>query len=142
MSEHNKAERRPTRSEYKAVWSALSDTHDRAKMHVIGTTEETALVGTGTETMKILQEMAGIKPDDTVLEIVCGVGRVGKHLAPLCQRWIGCDVSANMLAFAAGRLLGLSNVELKEVSGYNLQGIADESIDLVYCTVVFMHLQS
>jgi ubiquinone/menaquinone biosynthesis C-methylase UbiE len=142
MSEHNKAERRPTRSEYKAVWSALSDTHDRAKMHVIGTTEETALVGSGTETMKILQEMVGIKPDDTVLEIGCGVGRVGKHLAPLCRRWIGCDVSANMLAFAAGRLLGLSNVELKEVSGYNLQGIADESIDLVYCTVVFMHLES
>jgi ubiquinone/menaquinone biosynthesis C-methylase UbiE len=133
---------RPARSQYKAVWSALSDTHDRAKMHVIGTTEEDALIGSGLETTKILQEMVGVGPDDIVVEIGCGVGRVGKHLAPLCRHWIGCDVSANMLAFAADRLRGLPNVELKEVSGYNLQGIADRSVDLVYCTVVFMHLES
>jgi len=33
-------------------------------------------------------------------------------------------------------------VELMEISGYNLTGIADASVDVVYCTVVFMHLES
>jgi ubiquinone/menaquinone biosynthesis C-methylase UbiE len=29
-----------------------------------------------------------------------------------------------------------------EISGYNLSGVADASVDVVYCTVVFMHLES
>jgi len=33
-------------------------------------------------------------------------------------------------------------VELVEISGYNLSGVADASVDVVYCTVVFMHLES
>src|SRR5438477_5702108 len=43
----------------------------------------------------------------------------------------------------AGRrtIKGLSNVELVEISGYNLSGVADASVDVVYCTVVFMHLE-
>ena len=40
-------EHQPPRSEYKKVWSALSDTEDRAKLHVIGVTEEAALQATG-----------------------------------------------------------------------------------------------
>jgi len=35
-----------------------------------------------------------------------------------------------------------SNVELVEISGYDLSGVADASVDVVYCTVVFMHLES
>jgi SAM-dependent methyltransferase len=130
------------RSDYKSVWSALSDTPDRAKMHVIGSNEERALEATGGETLCFLQEAVGIRPDDVVLEIGCGIGRVGKQVAPLCRRWIGCDVSKNMLAFAAERLRDLSNVELKEISGYSLQPVTDASCDVVYCTVVLMHLES
>ena len=40
------------------------------------------------------------------------------------------------------RLKDLSNVELVEISGYDLSGVADASVDVVYCTVVFMHLES
>jgi ubiquinone/menaquinone biosynthesis C-methylase UbiE len=135
-------ERQPTRSEYKQVWTALSDTHDRAKMHVSGVLDEELLAASGRKTVKDLQDTVGIFPDDVVLEIGCGVGRVGLEVAPLCRRWIGCDVSANMLEFAAERLRDLPNVELKEISGYKLEGISDQSVDAVYCTVVFMHLES
>ena len=130
------------RSEYKKVWSALSTTEDQAKLHVIGVTEEAALQTTGEETLKFLQDSVGIGKEDVVLEIGCGVGRVGKVVAPLCRKWIGCDVASNMLSLAAQRLKDLSNVELVEISGYNLSGIADASVDVVYCTVVFMHLES
>jgi SAM-dependent methyltransferase len=130
------------RSQYKAVWTALSDTHDRARMHVTGTTEEDQLLASGAESFNILQQTIGIHSNDVVLEIGCGVGRVGKHVAALCQRWIGCDVSANMLRFAGERLRDLANVELREISGYHLKGVADASCDVVYCMVVFMHLET
>lgn len=134
-------EQQPARSEYKKVWSALSTTEDQAKLHVIGVTEEDALRSTGEQTLKFLRESVGIRKDDIVLEIGCGIGRVGKLVAPLCRKWIGCDVASNMLALAAERLRGLHNVELREISGYNLSGVADAAVDVVYCTVVFMHLE-
>src|SRR5436309_14712545 len=118
-------EQQPGRSEYKKVWSALSTTEDQAKLHVIGATEEDALQATGEQTLKFLQESVGIRMDDVVLEIGCGIGRVGKLVAPLCRKWIGCDVASNMLALAAERLKDLPGVELKETSGYDLQGVAD-----------------
>src|SRR5438552_6704332 len=130
------------RSGYKKVWSALSTTEDQAKLHVIGVTEEAALQATGEETLRFLQQSVGIRKHDVVLEIGCGVGRVGKVVAPLCRKWIGCDVASNMLSLTAERLSDLPNVELVEISGYNLSGVADASVDVVYCTVVFMHLES
>jgi ubiquinone/menaquinone biosynthesis C-methylase UbiE len=135
-------EQQPARSEYKKVWSALSTTEEQAKLHVIGVTEEAALQATGEETLRFLQDSVGIGKEDVVLEIGCGVGRVGKVVAPLCRKWIGCDVASNMLALTAARLKDLPNVELVEISGYNLCGVADASVDVVYCTVVFMHLES
>ncbi|MGI9115518.1 MAG: class I SAM-dependent methyltransferase [Chthoniobacterales bacterium] len=132
----------PTRSQYKAVWSSLSDTLDRAKMHVIGSKEESDFEKTGRETLQILEETVGIFPGDIVLEIGCGIGRVGALVAPRCSRWIGCDVSAHMLRHAAERLRGFTNIDLRETNGYNLDGIAPESVTVVYCTVVFMHLES
>jgi len=99
-------------------------------------------ISTGEETLRFLQDSAGIGNDDIVLEIGCGIGRVGKVVAPLCRKWIGCDVASNMLSLTAERLKDLSNVELLEISGYNLSGVADASVDVVYCTVVFMHLES
>jgi ubiquinone/menaquinone biosynthesis C-methylase UbiE len=134
-------EHQPARSEYKKVWSALSTTEDQAKLHVLGVTDEAALQSTGEETLRFLQNSVGIGKDDVVLEIGCGVGRVGKVVAPLCRKWIGCDVASNMLSLTAQRLKDLSNVELVELSGYDLSGVANASVDLVYCTVVFMHLE-
>src|SRR5215469_10649105 len=133
-------EQQPARSEYKKVWSALSMTEDKAKLHVIGVTEEAALQVTGEETLRFLQDSVGIRKEDVVLEIGCGIGRVGKVVAPLCRKWIGCDVASNMLSLAAERLRDLPGIELRELSGYDLSGIANVSVDVVYCTVVFMHL--
>src|SRR2546423_14113840 len=96
-------EHHPARSEYKKVWSALSTTEEQAKLHVIGVTEEAALQSTGEETLRFLQHSVGIGKDDVDLEIECGMRRVGRDVAPLCRKWIGCDVASNMLAVAAVR---------------------------------------
>jgi SAM-dependent methyltransferase len=129
-----------TRDEYKAVWTALSETEQGAKAQVIGDVDEEYIIEAAEETRRWLEETVAIMPDDVILEIGCGIGRVGQVLAPLCKRWIGCDVSPNMLGFARQRLASFDNVELVEVSGFDLSSIPSNSIDLVYCTVVFMHL--
>jgi len=45
-----------------------------------------------------------------------------------------------MLRLAAEGLADLPNVRVVETSGFDLAPIADETVDAVYCTVVFMHL--
>ena len=130
------------RSDYKGVWTALSESLSSAKMHVSGTEDEAVFETSGVGTSQFLLNNVGIRSTDVVLEIGCGIGRVGKHLAGRCSRWIGADVSPNMLKFAAERLRDFANVEFVELSGNDLHPVADNSIDLVYSTVVFMHLES
>jgi ubiquinone/menaquinone biosynthesis C-methylase UbiE len=45
-----------------------------------------------------------------------------------------------MLGHARERLRGLTNTDFVEISGFDLSPVTDESVDVVYCTVVFMHL--
>jgi ubiquinone/menaquinone biosynthesis C-methylase UbiE len=128
------------RSAYKTVWTALSTTNQKAVAHVIGDVDEAAIQTAAEQTTHWLSVSVGIRPDDVILEIGCGIGRVGQALAPICKQWIGCDVSPNMLRHAQERLASFSNVRFVELSGYDLRPIEDASVDLVYCTVVFMHL--
>jgi SAM-dependent methyltransferase len=128
------------RFDYKSVWNTLSDSEARAKMHVLGSEKEEAIRATAEATRKALASTTGINKEDSILEIGCGVGRVGEVLAPMCDRWIGCDVASNMLKYAAQRLARFENVRLYEVSGHDLKPVPDAVVDLVYCTVVFMHL--
>ena len=129
------------RSEYKAVWTELSKTEDSAKWHIGGVDEEAWFEATGRATKEALTSSVGIGPTDAVLEIGCGVGRVGKQIAPLCRKWVGCDVSPHMLKLAAKRLERFDNVELYEIDGFHLQPVQDNSMSVVYSTVVFMHLE-
>jgi SAM-dependent methyltransferase len=129
------------RGDYKSVWNSLSGNKRDAYLVVSGYTDEHKFHDDAMDTIDILRDTVGVKPDDVFLEIGCGVGRVGRVLSPFVKEWIGCDVSANMLRLAGRRLLGLKNTRLQEVSGYDLRPIADASIDVVYTTVVFMHLE-
>ncbi len=111
-----------------------------AKLAVSGYVDEDRYLTTAQTTKKSLESTVGIYPDDVVLEIGCGVGRVGMVIAPLCKQWIGCDVSGNMLKHASNRLSAYENVSFIELSGFDLKPVADQSVDMVYCTVVFCHL--
>lgn len=129
------------RGDYKNVWNSLSKTKTDAYLVVSGYTDEDKFHADAEDTADILRQTVGVKPEDRILEIGCGVGRVGRVLSPFVKEWIGCDVSANMLRIAGRRLLGLPNIRLQEISGYDLQPIPDASVDVVYTTVVFMHLE-
>lgn len=128
------------RFSYKKIWNRLSYFDKQAVINVIGESSEQEILSTAEETRASLLQTVQIFPDDVIVEIGCGIGRVGNVIAPLCQEWIGCEVSANMLKHAAKRLENFPNVTLKEISGFDLSVIDDSTADLVYCTVVFMHL--
>jgi SAM-dependent methyltransferase len=128
------------RDDYKRLWNALSADLDDAKIAVAGYTDEAEFLRAGEATLATLRDTVGIRPDDVVLDIGAGVGRAGAVLAPLCKRWIGTDVSENMLKHAAARLAHYDNVEFLAINGWDLEPIESSSIDVAYSTVVFMHL--
>lgn len=132
--------RKAKRKSYKGVWNRLAFFQQQAVLNVIGKTSEDEIVASAIKTRDILSETILIKPDDVVVEIGCGIGRVGQMIAPLCKKWIGCDVSKRMLLHASKRLKNLKNVKLVEISGFDLEPLETQSVDVVYCTVVFMHL--
>jgi len=128
-------------AQYKETWEHLASSAESAMLHVAGYTDEAEMKVSTDISMGLLRQTVGILPTDTFLEIGCGIGRVAVQLAPVVRRWIGCDVSSNMLSHAARRLAGMGNVELVPINGFDLHPIPDASVDVVYCTVVFMHLE-
>jgi ubiquinone/menaquinone biosynthesis C-methylase UbiE len=128
------------RAQYREVWDALSLTEEMAKRHASGATDEDELRRGAELTKRTLLETVGIHPEDTVLEVGAGIGRIGEVLAPLCREWIGADVSENMLGHIRRRLGHLGNVRTLLLDGYDLAPLASESVDVVYCTLLFMHL--
>ena len=130
----------PPRAAYGAVWDAVATTLSDAQFSVAGTTDAAALADSGRSTADDVARETGIRGTDTVLEIGCGVARVGASLAPHCGRWIGADVSGEMLRHARAALAGHANVSLIQLNGVDLAGVDDASVDVAYCTGVFMHL--
>jgi SAM-dependent methyltransferase len=130
-----------SRNEYKAVWNFVSRSEEEARFAICGSTDEDMFSGTGDATLAMLQRCVGVREEDVFLEIGAGVGRVGAVLAPKCREWIGTDVSENMVTHLRGRLSEHPNIRVVATSGFDLDGIASESVDVVYCTVVFMHLE-
>lgn len=132
--------RMPPRNLYKETWSSLSKTADDAKFWVQGSTDDETLDKTANNDLERFGRHLKWDTNTDILEIGCGVGRLGKVFAPRVKSWTGCDVSPHMLEHARQRLSAFSNVRFVELSGYDLKPLADNSLDIVYCTVVFMHL--
>lgn len=126
--------------DYKQIWDSLSTSWKDASFYVCCIDDEDDIRRNGQHTAQFLREVLQITPADMVLEIGCGVARIGRELAPYCAEWHGADISGNMIAYAAGRTLGLSNVYLHELPDATLSIFPDSYFDCVYSTIVFMHL--
>jgi SAM-dependent methyltransferase len=128
------------RSQYSAVWDSLSVTSDGAAFAATGYSDEASLQTSGKQVAARIAVAISLKASDDLLEIGCGVGRVGWAVAPECRSWIGCDISKAMLSHAQRRLTGFSNVRLVHLHEPNLGEIPDASVDIVYCTNMLAHL--
>jgi SAM-dependent methyltransferase len=132
------------RSSYKRVWDRQAQELDIASLAVAGrageTTDEETMAHRAQGTIDTLRQTGGLDPCDVVLEIGCGIARVGRPLSGLCLHWFGADISGAMLRHAAGRLRDRPNTTLVELATVGLQEFPRDAFDLVYCTIVFMHL--
>jgi cyclopropane fatty-acyl-phospholipid synthase-like methyltransferase len=129
------------RSEYGRVWDSVAQSRRDAMKAVAGHDSDADWEQTGRATADDIAAETGLLPSDTVLDIGCGAGRVGVHVAPRCRTWIGADVSKQMLAHTRQALAGVPNVELVQLAGDGLPASLDGRVDVVYCTTVFMHLE-
>jgi SAM-dependent methyltransferase len=80
------------------------------------------------------------RPDDVVVEIGCGVGRLTRPLARRVAHVEALDVSPRMLELAREHNPELDNVTWMEGDGSTLAGIDDASADGCVSVVVFQHL--
>jgi SAM-dependent methyltransferase len=81
-----------------------------------------------------------IRPDDELVEIGCGIGRLTRPLAARGASMRAVDVSPRMLALAREHNPGLANVAWVLGDGRTLSPIADRSADGCFSHVVFQHL--
>jgi SAM-dependent methyltransferase len=80
-----------------------------------------------------------LRPDMHVLEIGSGLGRVSRHVVAQVAHLTCADILPEALNFLA-EVLPADRVTLHPLSGLDLQGMADESFDLVYSFATFFHL--
>lgn len=128
------------RRQYTEVWDALAADRELASVSACGEREETEVRSSVQDCIRNLLELARISKTDEVLEIGCGVGRVGRELAANCKSWSGCDISSNMLSFAKERLQGILNTRLVALRGVGLSEFKTASFDVVFATNMLGHL--
>ena len=78
-------------------------------------------------------DVLGIRPEMKILDLGCGDGTTALPAAEYCADVLGVDIAANLVAAgnARARLAGLENLRFQQGDACNLNGIADESFDLV-----------
>jgi ubiquinone/menaquinone biosynthesis C-methylase UbiE len=125
---------------YKSLWDSKAHTMQDALIAVDGSGDETVARMTGAYSARQVTTALELTSTDRVLELGCGVGRIGRELAPHIGFWQGVDISPNMIAQARERLREFPNIGLAELSRSSLDAFADASFDKAYCIAVFIHM--
>ncbi|MFC4818925.1 class I SAM-dependent methyltransferase [Dokdonella ginsengisoli] len=125
---------------YKTFWDDKASTTTGAFIAVDGSANEDVARLTGAYTARQVACALDLQPGDRVLELGCGVGRIGRELAPKVAHWEGADISANMLGVARERLADFTNVGLTELKRTRLETLPSASFSKAYCVAVFIHM--
>ena len=126
---------------YQEFWDRQSETVEAAIRAVDGSNDESIVQHTGVWTAKQVAYALDLQATDRVLELGCGVGRIGKELAPRCAHWVGSDISPNMLKAAAHRLEGVPNIDFRQLERSSFDGVfADGDFNKAYSVAVFCHM--
>lgn len=128
------------RRQYGQVWDSLATSPRVPEVAAADVSDEEDLGPSTLQCVQNLSELVSLGPDDDVLEIGCGAGRIGLAIAPRCRLWTGVDISPKMLAYASDRLGALKNVRLFLLRKVGLEHFSGNSFDVVYATSTFGHL--
>jgi len=129
----------------RARWEYIGRSQSDATHMMDGSADEADLRRRGGRMARTLAAALGITGDQQVLEVGCGLGRVGREMAPLCATYTGVDISRSLLRRAARRNRHLPNVTLRHLArqgdhGDGLDGLEDGTWDRIYCHLVLLHL--
>ena len=129
-------------SNYKSFWDNKAETLAGAMAAVDGSTDESVLRATGAYSARQVAAALELKATDRVLELGCGVARIGRELAPQVAHWHGVDISQNMVGVARDRLAaaGIANATAEPLVRTSLSMLADASFDKAYSVAVFIHM--
>lgn len=125
---------------YKDFWNRQASSAQAAISAVDGSQSEEVVQHTGRWSAAQVCAALDIGKNDLVLELGCGVGRIGRELAPRCRHWTGVDISENMIEHARDRLITCDNVSFHRLDRNSLDMLEDESIDKAYSIAVFCHM--
>ena len=125
---------------YADAWNNIATKREHAYELVDESRTEEELVASAMQLVPHFIEGLALSKQDRVLEIGCGVARLGKEIAPHVGEWWGLDVSAGMVKLARERCSELDNVQVFVGDGADLKEIPDASVDKVYCHAVFIHM--
>ena len=127
---------------YQSFWNDKATTVQGAMIAVDGSADEPTLQATGRYSARQAAAALELASTDRVLELGCGVGRIGRQLAPQCALWHGVDIAPNMIAVARDRLADLpaGRVRLDALDRTALAPCADADYDKAYCIAVFIHM--
>ncbi|MCP4539246.1 MAG: class I SAM-dependent methyltransferase [Chloroflexi bacterium] len=124
----------------KDVWEYVGKDRNVAYMMMSSSKNEEQVQNTGQRIAQALKQGLDIEPNHQVLEIGCGVARIGRELAPHCGDWWGCDISSSIIRVARQRTAHLKNVHFQTLNDSSLQEFDNNTFDRTYCHAVFMHL--
>ncbi len=96
----------------------------------------------GPEQLELMERetSARIEPDQDVIEIGCGPGRITRALSGRARTVRAFDVSEEMVARARELNAHLENVEFLLGDGVSLAPAEDRSADVVHSDLVFQHI--
>jgi SAM-dependent methyltransferase len=96
----------------------------------------------GERTLDGILDLVGaqLRPDDIVLDLGCGVGRLTRALAQRCSHVHALDVSSEMLERARELNGQFTNVSWHHGDGTTLHPVEDGAIDAALSHVVFQHI--
>ncbi len=124
---------------YKAAWEAVGRDTGWTYTMMNGSPDEATLRRTGGEMAERLRNALLLDRDKRVLEVGCGVARVGRELAPLVGQWHGVDISGPILRTARQRTVHLPNAHFHELDRPALP-FEDAAFDRAYSHLVLFHL--
>jgi ubiquinone/menaquinone biosynthesis C-methylase UbiE len=93
----------------------------------------------GNDFVVLLEKFRLINQKTRVLDIGCGVGRVEYVLVKKVESVVGIDISPSMIKLAKENIKS-KNAKFLIGNGKNLNGLIDNSFDLVFSVIVFQHL--
>jgi len=96
----------------------------------------------GDELVRFILSELGLElnPNDRVLEIGCGIGRITRGLAARAREVVALDISDEMLRQARELNPRLANVQWTQGDGVTLAGIDSDTIDACMSVVVLQHV--